>query len=111
MSFDLQNFNNLSFVVLKFLIYELSLFMGKSLYFAQYKRNVFFLMLNRRERASCGDLVPGPLTALALPVRLIYCVLPTAADAYGAAPVAVCPHRYRAQSTGSGERERESAPI
>ena len=52
----------------------------------------FFLMLNRRKRASCGDLVPGPLTALALPVRLIHCVLPTAADAYGAAPVAVCPH-------------------
>lgn len=40
---------------------------------------------------------------MALPVRLIRRLLQTAADAHGASPVAVRPHRHRAQSAGTGK--------
>lgn len=40
---------------------------------------------------------------MALPVRLIRGLLQTAADAHGASPVAVRPHRHRAQSAGTGK--------
>lgn len=40
---------------------------------------------------------------MALPVRLFRRLLQTAADAHGASPVAVRPHRHRAQSAGTGK--------